>query len=42
MKKYYHYRNILGLLGKPLTFELAKQGNNIIMLDVKSKDELKI
>ena len=31
----------LGLLGKSLTIELAKQGNNIIMLDIKSKDELK-
>ena len=31
----------LGLLGKPLTLELALQGNNLIMLDIKSKDELK-
>jgi NAD(P)-dependent dehydrogenase (short-subunit alcohol dehydrogenase family) len=31
----------LGLLGKPLTLELAEKGNNVIMLDIKSKDELK-
>ena len=41
MKKNIIITGALGLLGKPLTFELAKQGNNIIMLDVKSKDELK-
>ena len=31
----------LGLLGKPLTLELALQGNNLIMLDIKSKDVIK-
>ena len=41
MKKNIIITGALGLLGKPLTFELAKQGNNIIMLDLKSKNELK-
>lgn len=31
----------LGLLGKSLTSELAENGANIIMLDIKNKDELR-
>ncbi len=31
----------LGLLGKSLTAELAQRGANIIMLDIKSKKQLK-
>ena len=32
---------VLGLLGKSLTSELAENGANIIMLDIKNKDELR-